>query len=65
MLVKENITINGKEYERTFSNNPVNPIVRCGKDRYIEAIDPIGTNKAYFEESPTEPETEEERSDLQ
>ncbi len=65
MLVKESITINGKEYERIFSNNPVNPIVRCGKDRYIEAIDPLGTNKAYFEESPTEPETEEERSDFQ
>lgn len=61
MLVKERITINGKAYDRTYSDNPVNPIVRCGKDRYYEAIDPPGIDRAYFEESPTEePETEEE-----
>lgn len=63
MLVKERITINGKEYDRTFSDNPVNPIVRCGKARYAEAIDPVGKIVAYFEESPTEPETEEEEND--
>lgn len=62
MLVKERIIINGKEYDRTTSNNPVSPIVRCGKARYIEAIDPVGKTIAYFEESPTEPETEEEEN---
>lgn len=62
MLVKERITINGKEYDRTFSDNPANPIVRCGKARYAEAIDPVGKIVAYFEESPTEPETEEEEN---
>jgi len=62
MLVKERITINGKEYNRTFSDNPVNPIVRCGKARYAEAIDPVGKIVAYFEESPTEPEMEEEEN---
>jgi len=62
MLVKERITINGKEYDRTFSDNPVNPIVRCGKARYTEAIDPVGKQIAYFEESPTEPETEDEEN---
>ena len=62
MLVKERITINGNEYERTFSDNPVNPIVRCGMARYTEAIDPVGKTIAYFEESPTEPDTEEEEN---
>lgn len=62
MLVKKTITINGTEYDCTFSDNPVNPIVRCGKDRYIEAVDPKGMNRAYFEESPTESETEEEEN---
>ena len=63
MLVKERITINGKEYDRTTSDNLVNPIVRCGKARYIEAIDPVGKTIAYFEESPTEePETEDEEN---
>ena len=64
MLVKERITINGKEYNRTTSDNPENPVVRCGKARYVEAIDPIGKDIAYFEESPTEaPESEEEAND--
>lgn len=63
MLVKERITINGKEYDRTFSDNPVNPIVRCGKARYTEAIDPVGKTIAYFEESPTDnSETEDEEN---
>ena len=53
MLIEEKVIINGKAYIRHTSNNPVNPIVRCGKDRYLEAIDPAGVERTYFEESPT------------
>ena len=60
MLITDNITINGKEYTRTRSDNVAHPIVRCGKDRYYEAIDPVDVERAYFEEIPTEPETETE-----
>lgn len=57
MLSSETITINGKEYKRTFSDD--GHVVRCGRKRYKEAVDPIGVDKAYFEEG-AEPNAEEE-----
>ena len=50
MIVDEKVTINDKAYVRHTSDNPVHPIIRCGKDRYYEAVDPAGIERAYFEE---------------
>lgn len=48
MIVTETITIKGKEYRHIYSDD--GHIIRCGRKRYIEAVDPIDIVKAYFEE---------------
>ena len=48
MISSKTIKIKGKDYKRTFST--VDAIVRCGRKRYIEAVDPIDVEKVYFEE---------------
>ena len=58
MLITERVDINDKAYTRTYSDNAAHPIIRCGKDRYYEAMDPVGLERTYFEESPDEAETE-------
>ena len=62
MLIREKITINGKAYVRHTSDNPVHPIIRCGKDRYYEAIDPAGLERTYFEETPDAGEEEQDEN---
>lgn len=48
MIVTETITIAGKEYRHIYSDD--GHIVRCGRKRYAEAVDPADVTKAYFEE---------------
>lgn len=60
MIVTEKVIINDKAYNRTFSDNAVHPIIRCGKDRYYEAVDPAGIQRTYFEENPGEESHEED-----
>lgn len=47
MIKTENITINGKEFIRTYSDNGYR-VERDGV-QYDEAIDPIGFNRVYTE----------------
>ena len=48
MIKTETIQINGIDYKRTYSD--IDAVVRCGRKRYIDAVDPIDVTKAYFEE---------------
>lgn len=58
MIKTETITINGKEYIRTFSDSGF--MVEREGVQYDEAIDPIGTDRTYTEtETPTEDEATE------
>ncbi|MBQ8254947.1 MAG: hypothetical protein IJY94_05525 [Clostridia bacterium] len=53
MIVKEIITINGKEYLHTYSDSG-KQIEREGA-LYVDAIDPIDSNRTYTEtDVPTE-----------
>lgn len=59
MIIKETIIINGIEYQKTYSDSG-RYVVRNGAE-YVEAIDPIGFDRAYeegafipFEEEVTE-----------
>lgn len=63
MLIKERITVNGKAYDRHYSDNAEHPIIRCGKNRYYEAVDPAGIERTYFEETPSETPEEEANDD--
>lgn len=54
MLIEERVTINNNVYIRHYSDNVPHPIIRCGKDRYYEAVDPAGIERTYFEETPEE-----------
>lgn len=47
MIIVETVTINGKEYMRTYSDEG-RYVVRDGVE-YGEAIDPIGSMRAYYE----------------
>lgn len=47
MIVKETTTINGIQYDRTYSNKGVY-IERYGV-KYSEAIDPLGSGRKYVE----------------
>lgn len=47
MIKTENITINGKEFIRTYSDEGY--MVERDNVRYDEAIDPIGFNRVYTE----------------
>ena len=49
MIITEQITINGKDFVRTYSDQG-KKIERAGV-RYDEAIDPVGTNRKYVETS--------------
>lgn len=47
MIIIETVTINGKDYTRTYSDEG-RFVVRDGVE-YGEAIDPIGSGRAYYE----------------
>lgn len=47
MIIVETVTINGKDYTRTYSDEG-RYVVRDGVE-YGEAIDPIGSGRAYYE----------------
>ena len=47
MIIIETVTINGKDYTRTYSDEG-RYVVRDGVE-YGEAIDPIGSGRAYYE----------------
>jgi hypothetical protein len=47
MIIVETVTINGKEYMHTYSDEG-RYVVRDGVE-YGEAIDPIGSMRAYYE----------------
>ena len=47
MIIIETVTINGKDYTRTYSDDG-RYVVRDGVE-YGEAIDPIGSGRAYYE----------------
>jgi hypothetical protein len=48
MIVREVKEINGKQFNYTYSDD--GHVLRCGRLKYIDAADPIGVDKAYFEE---------------
>ena len=60
MIEHETVEINGKTYKRTYST--VNAVVRCGRKRYVTAVDPIDVDKVYFEEGVENGQTDEEES---
>lgn len=64
MIVREVKEINGKQYNYTYSDD--GHVLRCGRLKYINAADPIGVDKAYFEEgdSPVSSDETEQESDL-
>lgn len=47
MIVTTTITINGKEYEKTFSDS--GKYIERDGEKYSEAIDPVGTGRTYVE----------------
>ena len=47
MIIKEIISVNGKDFERTYSDNGMK-IERDGV-RYDEAIDPMHSGREYIE----------------
>lgn len=49
MIVTKTFEMNGKEYRMTMSGSE--PYIRCGKDRYVIAVDPVEIERAYFEEN--------------
>ena len=62
MIITEIVTINEKEYQRTYSDEN-RYVVRDGVE-YGEAIDPIGSGRTYTEgdvmpTDPEQPDTEE------
>lgn len=58
MVITEKRTIRGHEMNYTYSDS--DKVLRCGKIRYKDAVDPIDIQKAYFEENPDPVETAEE-----
>ena len=48
MIVTEVRTINGVQVNYTYSD--IGAVLRCGKLRYVDAADPVGVEKQYFEE---------------
>lgn len=48
MIITETRTINGKDFRYTYSDD--GHILRCGRLQYVNAADPIDSNKYYFEE---------------
>lgn len=61
MVITEKRTIRGHEMNYTYSDS--GKILRCGKIRYKDAVDPIDNPKAYFEENPDPVEPVEEDTD--
>jgi hypothetical protein len=47
MIISENITINGHEFIRTYSDN--NKMIERDNVQYFEAIDPVGFDRVYIE----------------
>lgn len=48
MIVKEIIEIDRKQFNHTYSDD--GHVLRCGKIRYKDAVDPIDVDKYYFED---------------
>ena len=63
MIIIETVTINGKDYTRTYSDEG-RYVVRDGVE-YGEAIDPIGSMRAYYEGDvmPTDEPTDDEATE--
>ena len=63
MIIIETVTINGKDYTRTYSDEG-RYVVRDGVE-YGEAIDPIGSGRAYYEGDvmPTDEPTDDEATE--
>lgn len=47
MIKTENVTINGKEFLRTYSDNGL--MIERDGDLYCEAFDPFGSERTYTE----------------
>lgn len=58
MIVREVREINGRQFNYTYSDD--GHVLRCGRLKYIDAADPIGVDKAYFEEGVVPVETVEQ-----
>lgn len=56
MIVHKTLTINGRQFRYTYSDD--GHILRCGKLEYVNAADPIDSEKYYFEEGVVEQNTE-------
>lgn len=61
MIRVENITINGKEYTRTWSDN--NKMIERDGELYEEAIDPIDSGRTYTETEQDIPDVDAEEAD--
>ena len=51
MIIIENVTINNKDYVKTYSDNGC--MIECESVLYAEAIDPVGVNRKYTETDKT------------
>ena len=56
MIIHETLTINGRQFRYTYSDD--GHILRCGRLKYVNAVDPIDSDKYYFEEGVVEQNTE-------
>ena len=61
MIRTENITINDKEYIRTWSDN--NKMIERDGEMYEEAIDPIDSGRTYTETEQDVPDVDAEEAD--
>ena len=50
MVITEKRTIRGREMNYTYSDS--GKVLRCGRIRYKDAVDPVSVPRAYFEENP-------------
>lgn len=62
MIVKEVVEINGKQFDRTYSDGGYY-IERDGA-RYVEAVDPLGSGREYVETDEPIIETKEFESEI-
>lgn len=61
MIVREVMEINGHRFNYTYSDD--GHILRCGKLKYANAADPIGVDKAYFEDGVIPVESEQNETE--
>lgn len=58
MIITENVTINGRDFIRTYSDQ--NMMIEREGIKYSEAYDPAETNRQYFETKESIPQDKEE-----